>query len=68
MDNALGFVNDVKVDADGKVVGDKTYYGKETTDTEYILTNVPKSDYKVFLVAFDKYGNKTWGWKVSHYR
>ncbi len=49
----------------GKVVNGKTYYGSKTTDTSYTFKYVPKSDYKVFVVAFDKEGNKTWGTKVD---
>ena len=49
----------------GKVVDGKTYYSSKTTNRTYTFKNVPKSDYKVFVVAFDKDGKKTWGKKVT---
>ena len=76
----LGFVDKVTVDNGkmtwaaaegavgykiGKVVNGRTYYSKKLTDTSYSFKNVPKDDYKVFVVAFDKEGNRTWGVKVD---
>ena len=49
----------------GKTANGKTYYSDEITDTSYTFKNVATKDYKVFVVAFDKDGNKTWGWKVD---
>ena len=76
----LGTVLDPKVDANGnvswtaarnavkykvgKVVNGRTYYTGELTKNSATIS-VPKSDYKVFVVAFDKDGNKTWGTKVD---
>ena len=48
----------------GKTVNGKTYYTGELTTNSTTIT-VSKSDYKVFVVAFDKEGNKTWGTKVD---
>ena len=77
---SLGTVIDPKVDANGnvswtaarnavkykvgKTVNGKTYYTGELT-TNSTTIKVPKSDYKVFVVAFDKDGNKTWGTKAD---
>ena len=47
-----------------KTVNGKTYYTGELTKTSATI-KVPKSDYKVFVVAFDKEGNKTWGTKAD---
>ena len=49
----------------GKVVGGKTYYTGILYATNFTFRNVPRSDYKIFVVAFDKEGNKTWGKKVD---
>ena len=75
----LGVVFDPKVDKDGKVtwsaargavkykvgktVGTKTVYSAAVTDTTYTLKSKPTKDYKVFIVAFDENGNKTFGVK-----
>ena len=48
-----------------KIVNGKTYYGKKITDTTYTFKNMPKTDYKIFVVAFDKNGKRTWGRKIS---
>ena len=77
----LGKVTDAQADENGKVtwssvpnavsyklakvVGSKTYYTGILYATNFSFKNVPKSDYKIFVVAFDKEGNKTWGKKID---
>ena len=76
VDKPLGYVNDPTVDAEGnvtftaaenavnykigKIVNGKTYYSKEFSGTTGTI-KVPKTDYKIFVVAIDKNGKKTWG-------
>ena len=76
----LEYVDDVKVDGNkitwtaaknavkykiGKTANGKTFYSGDITDTTYTFKNTATRDYKVFIVAYDKDGNKTWGKKVS---
>ena len=49
----------------GKVVDGKTYYSGKITDTSYEFKNALKKDCQVFVVAFDKDGNRTFGPKLN---
>ena len=49
----------------GKVVDGKTYYSGKITDTSYKFKNTLKKDCQVFVVAFDKDGNRTFGTKLN---
>ena len=71
VDKPLGFVNDVKVDKNGKVtwtaarnavkykvykvVNGKRYYGV-TEKTNCTFKNIPDTDYSVYIVSFDSNG------------
>ena len=77
----LGTVTDPKVDKNGRVswtgvrnaayykvamkIGSKTYYSGEVHGTSYTIHTPAKYSYKVFIVAYDKDGNKTWGNQVN---
>ena len=76
--NALGYVNEVTVDKNGKVtwtkasnaveykvgkvMNGKTYWTKKVTGTS-VTIKPAKKDYQVFVVAFNKDVKKTWGAK-----
>ena len=49
----------------GKVIDGKTYYGERVTGTSYVLKNVPKKPYQIFVVAFNAAGATTYGSKID---
>ena len=49
----------------GKVVGSKTYYSSKITDTSYKFSNVPLTEYQIFVIAFDKDGKAIYSPKVT---
>ena len=81
VDDPLGYVNSVSVSEDGKVtwseavnaayyrvgkiVNGKMYVSPKTEGTSYKLAAVPKSDYQLFVTAFDNNGRKTNGAKIT---